>query len=194
MRLQGISIDVVRNEYEYNEYVSASYREQYSYEDSKPSLPWIIIRFVKSAYAEDMIGKSVMRMIPAADFTNISAAPSGQWFVDEADKSRLKLDLSKEGFNSLMLEVKKDCGFDSLPEELHVIVEDNNGFEYVASEESVNINDVTAVLEKIDKECIQQGGGYLAKVVYEIIASGKLDKTQEGGSGEGSDINAILLE
>lgn len=28
MNLQGISVDIVRNEYEYNKYVSESYREQ----------------------------------------------------------------------------------------------------------------------------------------------------------------------
>lgn len=43
MKLQGISINVVRNEYEYNKYVSEEYRRRYDYEASKSSLPWIII-------------------------------------------------------------------------------------------------------------------------------------------------------
>lgn len=47
MKLQGISISVVRNEYEYNKYVSEEYRKQYDYEASKSSLPWIIIDFAK---------------------------------------------------------------------------------------------------------------------------------------------------
>lgn len=47
MKLQGISINVVRNEYEYNKYVSEEYRRQYDYEASKSSLPWIIIDFAK---------------------------------------------------------------------------------------------------------------------------------------------------
>ena len=47
MKLQGISINVVRNEYEYNKYVSEEYRRQHDYEASKSSLPWIIIDFEK---------------------------------------------------------------------------------------------------------------------------------------------------
>lgn len=39
MKLQGISINVVRNEYEYNKYVSEEYRRQYDYEASKSNLP-----------------------------------------------------------------------------------------------------------------------------------------------------------
>ena len=169
MRLQGISIDVVRDEYEYNKYVSESYREQYSYEDSKPSLPWLIVRFDKTAYPDDMVSKSVMRMEPAANFSKINASSDGKWAVD-TDTSKLKLNLSKDGFNTLMLEVKKDCGYEALPEKLNVVVTDNLGFEYAATEESVNLDDIPAVLENIDKESIQQGGGYLAKVVYALVA------------------------
>lgn len=181
MNLQGISVDIVRNEYEYNKYVSESYREQYSYEDSKASLPWIIVRFSKAAYADDNISKSSMKMLPAADFTNISAASNGEWTKDESDKSKLKLDLSKENFNVLMLEAKKDCGYASVPSKLQVVVTDNLGFEYAAAEDSVNLDDITAVLENIDKESIQQGGGYLAKVVYALVA-----KLADGGGSPSS--------
>ena len=38
MKLQGISVNIVRNEYEYNKYVDEKYRKQYDYEASKPSL------------------------------------------------------------------------------------------------------------------------------------------------------------
>lgn len=43
MKLQGISVNIVRNEYEYNKYVSEDYRKQYSYEDSKPSRKWRMV-------------------------------------------------------------------------------------------------------------------------------------------------------
>lgn len=170
MNLQGISVDIVRNEYEYNKYVSESYREQYSYEDSKASLPWIIVRFSKAAYADNNVSKSSMKMFPAADFTNISAAPNGEWAKDESDKSKLKLDLSKENFNVLMLEAKKDCGYASVPSKLQVVVTDNLGFQYSGEAETIDLSDVTAVLANLDTQCIQQGEGYLAKVVYELIA------------------------
>ena len=170
MNLQGISVDIVRNEYEYNKYVSKSYREQYSYEDSKASLPWIIVRFSKTAYAADNISKSNLKMFPAADFTNISAAPSSEWMKDESDKSKLKLDLSKENFNVLMLEAKKDCGYASVPSKLQIVVEDNLGFQYSGETETIDLSDVSAVLANLDTHCIQQGDGYLAKVVYELVA------------------------
>ena len=163
MKLLNISVNIVRNEYEYNKYVSESYRKQYSYEESKASLPWLIVRFNKS-WGEDQISKSVLSMSPAADFTNISAAPGGEWSVD-TDKSKLKLNLSKENFNVLMLEARKDCGFESLPTLLKVTVQDNLGFEYEAELETVDLSKTEEVLCNLDRRSLQQGGGYLAEVV-----------------------------
>lgn len=169
MKLQGISLNVVRNKYEYEKYVSASYREKYSYEESAPSLPWLIINFDKGNDA-DGSGKYALTMSPAADFTNIPAAPDGKWSVDEDDKSKLNLDLSKENFNALMLEVKKDCGFDALPIKLEVIAEDDLGVSFVDTYTGIDLSDSVAIMRDIDEKCIQQGEGYLARLVYELIA------------------------
>lgn len=68
MKLQGISINVVRNEYEYNKYVSEECRRQYDYEASKSSLPWIIIDFAKYNALEDFVSNSELTFSPAADF------------------------------------------------------------------------------------------------------------------------------
>lgn len=48
-----LSIDVfpIFNETSYREHVSAEYQEQYSYEDSKESLPWLAIKSVKAVLA-----------------------------------------------------------------------------------------------------------------------------------------------
>lgn len=78
MKLQGISINVVRNEYEYNKYVSEEYRRQYDYEASKSSLPWIIIDFAKYNALEDFVSNSELTFSPAADFTEISQAGNGE--------------------------------------------------------------------------------------------------------------------
>lgn len=48
-----LSIDVfpIFNETSYREHVSPEYQEQYSYEDSKESLPWLAIKSVKAVLA-----------------------------------------------------------------------------------------------------------------------------------------------
>lgn len=48
-----LSIDVfpIFNETSYREHVSPEYQEQYSYEDSKDSLPWLAIKSVKAVLA-----------------------------------------------------------------------------------------------------------------------------------------------
>lgn len=112
MKLQGISINVVRNEYEYNKYVSEEYRRQYDYEASKSSLPWIIIDFAKYNALEDFVSNSELTFSPAADFTDEHA--------------------------------------------------------------SIDLSDTAKILKSIDEQCLQQGGGYLAELFYELIAQGKV--------------------
>lgn len=106
MKLQGISVNIVRNEYEYNKYVDEKYREQYDYEASKPSLPWVIIDFAKDNAPEDFVSASELTFSPAANFTDISQAGNGEWSVG-SDKTKLTVNLQK--MNRLMLEAKKRC-------------------------------------------------------------------------------------
>ena len=148
MKLQGISINVVRNEYEYNKYVSEEYRKQYDYEASKSSLPWIII-----------------------DFTEISQAGNGEWSVG-SDKTKLTVNLQK--MNRLMLEAKKDVGYASLPANFSVTVKDKQGDIFTDEHASIDLSDTAKILKSIDEQCLQQGGGYLAELFYELIAQGKV--------------------
>lgn len=172
MKLQGISINVVRNEYEYNEHVSEEYRKQYDYEASKASLPWIIINFEKGNSLGDEVSKSILTLEPTADFTNISAASNGEWSVG-SDKSKLNVNLEKIP-NMLMLESKKDCGFTTLPTAIEATVVDNSGNIFTAETESIDLSNTEEILENIDKKCIKQGDGYLAKLIYELIAAGRI--------------------
>lgn len=162
MKLQGISISVVRNEYEYNKYVSEEYRKQYDYEASKSSLPWIIIDFVSN---------SELTFSPAADFTEISQAGNGEWSVG-SDKTKLTVNLQK--MNRLMLEAKKDVGYASLPANFSVTVKDKQGDIFTDEHASINLSDTAKILKSIDEQCLQQGGGYLAELFYELIAQGKV--------------------
>lgn len=171
MKLQGISVNVVRNEYEYNKYVDEKYREQYDYEASKPSLPWIIIDFAKDNAPEDFVSASELTFSPAADFTNISQAGNGEWSVG-SDKTKLTVNLQK--MNRLMLEAKKDVGYTSLPANFSVTVKDKQGNTFTDGHTSIDLSNTAKILKDIDEQCLQQGGGYLAELLYELIAQGKV--------------------
>lgn len=171
MKLQGISINVVRNEYEYNKYVSEEYRRQYDYEASKSSLPWIIIDFVKGNAPEDFVSASELTFSPAANFTNISQAGNGEWSVG-SDKTKLTVNLQK--MNHLMLKAKKDVGYTSLPANFSVTVKDKQGNTFTGENSSIDLSDTAKILKDIDEQCLQQGGGYLAELFYELIAQGKV--------------------
>lgn len=171
MKLQGISVNIVRNEYEYNEYVDEKYREQYDYEASKPSLPWVIIDFAKGNAPEDFVSASELTFSPAANFTNIGQAENGEWSVG-SDKTKLTVNLQK--MNRLMLEAKKDVGYTSLPANFSVTVKDKQGNTFTGENSSIDLSDTAKILKDIDEQCLQQGGGYLAKLFYELIAQGKV--------------------
>ena len=171
MKLQGISVNIVRNEYEYNKYVDEKYREQYDYEASKPSLPWVIIDFAKDNAPEDFVSASELTFSPAANFTNISQAGNGEWSVG-SDKTKLTVNLQK--MNRLMLEAKKDVGYTSLPANFSVTVKDKQGNTFTGENSSIDLPDTAKILKDIDEQRLQQGGGYLAELFYELIAQGKV--------------------
>lgn len=171
MKLQGISISVVRNEYEYNKYVSEEYREQYDYEASKSNLPWIIIDFAKYNALEDFVSNSELTFSPVANFTEISQAENGEWSVG-SDKTKLTVNLQK--MNRLMLEAKKDVGYVSLPANFSVTVKDKQGDIFTGEHASIDLSDTAKILKSIDERCLQQGSGYLAELFYELIAQGKV--------------------
>lgn len=170
MDLESIAVDVVRNEYEYNKYVSEEYRKKYDYEASKASLPWIIVRFNKGNSPEDLISECEMEMSPVANFANISAAdPSGAW---EQKGSVLKMDLTKIK-NALMLEAKKDCGFSELPTSLTVTVKNKNGVPVKATYKSIDLAKPDDILKQIDDKLLQGGGAntFVGQLLYELVAS-----------------------
>lgn len=171
MKLQGISVNVVRNEYEYNKYVNEDYRKQYSWEVSKPSMPWIIIDFEKANAPEDFVSTSELTFSPAADFTGINAAGNGEWSAG-SDKTKLTVNLQK--LNRLMLEAKKDVGYASLPANFSVTVKDKQGNTFTDEHSALDLSDTATILKDIDEQCLQQGDSYLAKLMYELIAQGKI--------------------
>lgn len=170
MRLQGISINVVRNEYEYNKYVSEDYRKQYSYEESKPSLPWLIINFNKIAGGEDTAkyaNNFFLRMNPLAYFGNINENEAWTQRQEHLELTRDKLP------NKLMLEVKKDCNFTALPNHLEVTVWDRVYDETFTAiyDNPIDLADKPKLLEQIDKYCLRQGYDFAHNLLYELVSN-----------------------
>ena len=163
MILTNINVNIVRNQNEY---------EKYTYEDSKPGLPRLVISFDK-VQGDDVTDNCTLQMSPAANFTNINTAPNGEWSVG-SNTNELILNLDKLYNNVLMLEVKKDCGFSETPNNLTIIIKDNNGIEFKSSLGIIDFSQKETLLKNIEEKCIQQGESYLAKIVYELIQQDKI--------------------
>lgn len=128
-------------------------------------------RFAKYNALEDFVSNSELTFSPAADFTEISQAGNGEWSVG-SDKTKLTVNLQK--MNRLMLEAKKDVGYVSLPANFSVTVKDKQGDIFTDEHASIDLSDTAKILKSIDERCLQQGGGYLAELFYELIAQGKV--------------------
>lgn len=170
MKVQGISLNVVRNKYEYEKYVSPEYRAKYSYEDSKASLPWLVIGFNKDSAATEN-NTAVLNFSPAADFTACGTDfETNGYAVDSADKSKLKLDLSRD-FSRFMLNAKAECSFSEIPARLEATIANPDGSEVKALRNAPDLSKPDSVLENLDKRCLESGEGYLAQVLYELIVN-----------------------
>lgn len=100
---------MVQTEFDYNKYVSESYREQYPYEVSKDSFPWIVITAVKGD--EGIPEQNKLTLSPEPDF---SAIVDSEAIKKSADGKSLELNWS--GSTRFMLavntEVYPEGGFD----------------------------------------------------------------------------------
>ena len=101
--IDGLNVYVVRTEYDYNTYVPANYRANYSYDDSKAYLPWLVV----SPYKRDegiMPNQVKFAFDPTPDFTNLQQYPGqveisddGKYIICDFDTfSTLLIDVNKE--------------------------------------------------------------------------------------------------
>lgn len=166
MKLNGIKLNFVRNEYEYNKYVSEDYKKRIRLRDY--SLPCLIISFDKGNSPENVINKCKLTFEPEASFDGINENEAWQ-----ANGHTLNIDLDKIE-KTLMLEVKKDCGYQQLPFSLKASVSDNNGVLYEDAFSIINVTDKAELLKLVDEKLIIGGGcdSDLAKLLYELIAQG----------------------
>lgn len=170
MNLRGVSVNLVRNKYEYDKYVDEEYRKENEYEIQETGFPWIILRVSRTDefYSEEQ-NKVTVSFSKDADFTNLGTDyDTNGYAVVTGDKTKFNFDLGK--FSSVMLEAKKECGLDDVPANLTVTVEDIDGHKVSGSLDNINLSDKETILSRIDKEAIQQGQGYLAKLLYEIVS------------------------
>ena len=101
--IDGLNVYVVRTEYDYNTYVPAKYRASYSYDDSKASLPWLVV----SPYKRDegiMPNQVKFAFDPTPDFTSLQQYP-GQ--VEISDDGKYII-CDFDTFNDLLIDVNKE--------------------------------------------------------------------------------------
>lgn len=169
MKLQGVSVNLVRNEYEYNKYVTPKFRKDNDYNSQKATMPWIVIDFNK-LNGDGSLAGCKLKLTPQADFSGISAAPSGELAATDGNHA-LTIDLDKIK-KQLTLQVKNDCKYTATPLTLEVTVEDPLGDAFTAGYSKPNISDAPDLLPIIDSLLVQGSAcdSFLGQVIYEIVA------------------------
>lgn len=169
MKLQGFSINTIRNEYEYNKYMPEAYRAEHSYEDVKATFPWLILKFnIDSAQTET--DNAILSFDPAADFTGVGESADGAWSAVPRDKAKLKLDLSKFKNNFISFEVKANMGMEELPCRLEASIENSDGSVVKSVWRQIDITDKSQVLCFVDKALRQSNETPEGKLLYDIFA------------------------
>lgn len=101
--VSGLSLGVAYDEATYNAVVPASYRENYDYEASKESLPWLVAVFDRTGDAETPMSVQVFADETPLELRNI---PESVGTVDPANPTVLETKAS----SYLMFKVIKDLG------------------------------------------------------------------------------------
>ncbi len=178
MKIQGFSVDAIRNEYEYNKYMPEAYRAEHSYEDVKATFPWLILKFnIDSAQTET--NNAILSFDPAADFTGVGESADGAWSAVSGDKAKLKLDLSKLKNNFISFEVKANIGMEELPCRLEASIENPDGSVVKSVWRQIDITDKSQVLCFVDKALRQSNETPEGKLLYDIIAQQPFIKVVE---------------
>lgn len=123
---------------------------------------------IKGIRLKNVINKCKLTFEPEASFDGINENEAWQ-----ANGHTLNIDLDKIE-KTLMLEVKKGCGYQQLPFSLKASVSDNNGVLYEDAFSIINVTDKAELLKLVDEKLIIGGGcdSDLAKLLYELIAQG----------------------
>ena len=102
--IRNFSANVVRTKYDYETYVPAKYRAQYSYDDSKAYLPWLVITPYKDEEDGILPDSCKLTFEPTPDFTNLDETPGV--VTKSADGKYLNINWAS--FGSLLIDVNKE--------------------------------------------------------------------------------------
>lgn len=172
MRLIGISVNLARNEYEYNKYVNEANKKAKPWSSKSSKAPFIVVTFTPGNGESDL-SKVQLSLTPDANFTSITAASKGEYAVD-SDNKKLNVDLTKLDSMQLVLQVKNDCAYEKSPLDLVAkAVVTSNGANYSASYLKPDVSNKNAILGIVDRELIQGSAcnSTLAQIIYELLAA-----------------------
>ena len=103
-KMLSLDLFIAYDERTYNEYVPKNYREKYSYDDSKDSMPWLIIKTFRNVPLEPF-DVEVSHEGTACEFSESCSA------VGEISESGKKLTITTDK-NNFMFECLNDLGVD----------------------------------------------------------------------------------
>lgn len=70
--IQGLHVNVVRTKYDWDTYIPDNYKRQYTYEQSKATLPWLVVSPEKVDSNDGILPLQCnMAFSPTPDFTNL---------------------------------------------------------------------------------------------------------------------------
>lgn len=165
MRIDGMTLNIVRNEYEFNKYISDTYRKQHTFESVKDSLPLVVVQVVKKAAPENYVTGCKLSFTPAVDFTSISGTG---YKVDSVNKNRLDVDFTS--INELVFKAEAELKLTTPIVELDCKLVDKLAFIYEASAKGLDLTDNMGLLGLINDKVCQQGEDFIGVLAYEQFA------------------------
>jgi len=162
MNINSVSIHFVRNEYEYNKYLSYTYKEANAFVDIEASLPIVVIEAEKQEFGEIALLCDAS-FSPEADMTNFVDTDD---LIVSVDKHSLSINFAN--VSQVVLSVIGELGLTEL-ETTTVTLTDPDTDESVSSEVKVYTTD--ELLSLVDETVEQQGNPSGVVLLEMLIAS-----------------------
>ena len=169
MKLQGINVNLARNKFEYEKYVSAEIKKTKPWSSESSKAPFIVIDFY-TGNGESDVSEVQVTMTPEANFTGV-VSPEDSSYVKDTDQKKLNVDLTKLKTKQIVLQAKTECGYAAAP--LSLIAKATlPGHTFTTSYFKPNISDKDDTLDIIDRVLIQGGAcdPTVAQLIYELVA------------------------
>lgn len=191
MKLQGINVNLARNKFEYEKYVSAEIKKTKPWSSESSKAPFIVIDFY-TGNGESDVSKVQVTMTPEANFTGV-VPPGDSSYAKDTDQKKLNVDLTKLKTKQIVLQAKTECGYASAPLSL-VVKATLPGYTFTTSYFKPNISDKDDTLDIIDRVLIQGGAcdPTVAQLIYELVAQQESSTAAAGISEAPADGKAYV--